>query len=130
LSLSDELAQHKCITPETRKRFEEPAEPQGIQCIAQRLAAICNSPNLSPQEHQRQYIKEWRSAICDFDFSTGTFTSTDMYSQMRPYLPSDITRKLEHPEMVMFGNPTRGKNPRRRILLDEVAKIEKKWGLV
>lgn len=49
LKLSDELAQHRCITPETRKSMESPEKPQDVQYIAQRLAAICNRSEFDPQ---------------------------------------------------------------------------------
>ncbi len=68
--------------------------------------------------------------IRNFDFDVERFTSADTYSQMRPHLQPDVKRKLEHPEMIIFGNATRGENAHRYMLLDEVAKIEKEWGLV
>ena len=50
MRLSDELAQQRCITPETRNKFENPEKPQDIEYIAQRLDALCNSPDFDPQE--------------------------------------------------------------------------------
>ena len=54
LKLSDDLANHNCITPEDRKRFENPTKPQDIQYIAQRLGAICNRSDSDPQERSAQ----------------------------------------------------------------------------
>jgi hypothetical protein len=54
LRLSDDLAQHGCITPETRKRLESPEKPQDVQYIAHRLKVICNNSNFDPQENSAQ----------------------------------------------------------------------------
>lgn len=130
IKLSDELAQHRCINPEIRKRLESPEKPQDVRYIAQRLKLICNTSDFSSQEHRRQRIEEWRSAIRDFDFSAGRFTSTETYSQMRPHLDPDIKRKFEHPGMIILGNATRGEHAHSYMLSDEIARIEKEWGLV
>lgn len=82
------------------------------------------------QDHRRQRIEEWRSVIRNFDFDAERFTSTDAYSQMRPHLQPDVRRKLEHPGMVIVGNATRGEHAHRYMLLDEIARVEKEWGLV
>jgi len=82
------------------------------------------------QEIRRKRIEDWRFVIRNFNFDAEMFTSTDTYSEIRPHLQSDVKRRLEHPEMIIAGNPTRGENVRRRILLDEVARMEKEWGLI
>jgi hypothetical protein len=82
------------------------------------------------QDHRRLRIEEWRSLIRNFDFDAERFSSTDAYSQMRPHLQRDVKRKLEHPGMFIAGNATRGEHAHRYMLLDEIARIEKEWGLV
>lgn len=42
LRLSDELAWHRCITPETRKKLESPESPKDVRYIARRLKVICD----------------------------------------------------------------------------------------
>lgn len=86
--------------------------------------------NQNAQDRRRQRIEDWRAAIRGFDFDSKSFTDTDTYSEMRPHLQPGIRRKLEHPGMIIFGNPTRSEHAPRYILLDEVARIEKEWKLV
>ena len=82
------------------------------------------------QDQRRKRIQEWRDVISDFDFDAEKFASTDTYSQMKSHLQPDVRRRLEQPGMIFVGNEARGGNMPRYTLLDEVAKIEKKWELV
>ncbi len=130
LTLSDDLAQHNCITSEIRDRFESPTEPQDIRYIAQRLAAICERSKFSSQEHRRQRTEQWRAVIRDFNFKTERFGATDTYAQMKPYLKSEVIEMLEAPRTVHVGNEARGELARQYTLLDEVARIEEEWDLI
>jgi hypothetical protein len=82
------------------------------------------------QNQRRKRIEDWRLVIRTFDFSTGGFAGTDTYSQMKPYLQSDVVELLETPRTIHVGNEARGDLAYEYTLLDEVARIEKEWGLI
>jgi hypothetical protein len=97
-----------------------------------------NAPALGPpnneytqnrQERQRR-IDAWRSVIRDFDFEADRFASTDTYSQMKPYLRPEVIKMFEEPRTLHVGNEARGDTAYKYTLLDEVARIEKEWGLI
>jgi len=81
---------------------------------------------------QRQKrIEDWRSAISDHEFGGyPRFASTVAYSQMKPYLRPEVVEMLEAPRTFHVGNEARGETAYRYTLLDEVARIEKEWGLI
>ncbi len=104
-------------------------------------AAPASSPteelNRSVEEYQnlrdqrRKRIEEWRSAIRNHQFGDyPRFASTVAYSQMRPYLRPEVIEMLEAPRTFHVGNEARGDSAYRTALLDEVARIEKEWGLI
>ena len=49
---------------------------------------------------------------------------------MRPHLRSEVREQLEKPRTGIVPNEARGDSAERYILSDEIARIEKKWGLV
>ena len=128
--LCDDLEPCGKCTPEQRNRFENPAGAQDIRYAAQRLDAICNSTASTSQEYRRRRIEEWRSVINGFDFETERFAGTDTYSQMREHLRPEVIEMFETPRTLHVGNEARGDTTYRYTLRDEVARIEKEWGLV
>lgn len=82
------------------------------------------------QERWRGRIEEWRRVVLNFDFENERFASTDTYSQMKPHLQPEVVKMFEKPRTVHIGNPARGDTTYRYTLLDEIARIEKEWGLV
>lgn len=80
---------------------------------------------------RRKRIEEWRSAITNHEFGGyPRFASTVAYSQMKPHLRLKVVEMLEAPRTLHVGNEARGDTAYRYTLLDEVARIEKEWGLV
>lgn len=141
LRLSDELAWHRCITPETRKGLESPESPKDVRHIAQRLKLICDEPDSSSQEYRRDLIKSWREAIESYDHAEGNIRDTATYSAMRPHLKQEIRERLENPRELHVeiddrsGEDrlaVRGQSPSsvKNLLLDEVTRLEQEWGLV
>lgn len=62
------------------------------------------------------------------------FVSKPCYASIRPFLEKEIIEKVEkgddHIVVVMGSGRTGGANNFRPILLDEIARIEKEWGLI
>jgi hypothetical protein len=84
----------------------------------------------SLENHRRKRIEEWRSVIRNFDFKAERFGATDTYSQMRQHLQGQIAHMFEGNSTVYLVNDARGRDLIRYKLLDEVARIEKEWGLI
>jgi hypothetical protein len=80
---------------------------------------------------RRKRIEEWRSAITNHEFGGyPRFASTVAYSQMKPHLRLKVVEMLEAPRTLHVGTEARGDTAYRYTLLDEVARIEKEWGLI
>lgn len=81
--------------------------------------------------YRQERIGVWRRSIREFDyFGTKKFTATGAYSEMRPHLQGDVRESLETPRTSIVSNEARGEVAERSLLLDEVTRIEKEWGLV
>lgn len=82
---------------------------------------------------RRAQINAWRAAIeaeqYDYIDYRSRFLSSTTYSTLRPHLPEDIRRKVEAPRTYYVG-AARGGNVRKLLLLDEIARIERQWGLL
>lgn len=83
--------------------------------------------------YRRELIKSWRSAIssqvCDVGDEQNTFLGSAEYSSLRVHLGSESLKKVEAMR-TLYVNGARGGFYRNQVLLDEVARLEKKWGLV
>jgi phage terminase Nu1 subunit (DNA packaging protein) len=82
---------------------------------------------------RRKRIEEWRSVIRDFDFRTYSFAEAeaDTFSQMKLVgLRPEVIKMFEAPRTLPVGNEARGDTAYRYTLLDEVARIEREWGLI
>jgi hypothetical protein len=97
------------------------------------------SQQVTPEEHaerrayRRRLIESWRVAIeaekYDFIDYRSTFLSSAIYSSMLPHLAPAVVRMIEAPRTIYVGGG-RGDFLRKYTLLDEVARIERLWGLV
>lgn len=92
--------------------------------------ALREAQNRDLQNQRRKRIEEWRSVIRNFDFETEKFGATNTYSQMRQHLQGQIAHMFEGNSTVHLVNEARGPEFVRYELLDEVARIEKEWGLI
>lgn len=92
-------------------------------------------------EYRRELIKTWRDELENFDYEEGNIRTTATYSAIRPHLKQEIGERLESPREVHVEVESRdgvsditisGKSPSsvKNMLLDEVARIERDWGLV
>jgi hypothetical protein len=84
------------------------------------------------QRHRRDLIRSWRDAIDRHDGFGGaksTFGDTDAYASLRPHMREEAVKKFEASRTAYVGGG-RGELVKKQMLLDEVARIESKWGLV
>lgn len=110
-------AQNEALTAENERLEEEPRKTKKER------------DELRAGQRQKR-IEDWRSVIRGFDFDTHSFASTDTYAQMRPHLQPKVVKMFEAQRTVHIGNETRGDTAYGYTLLDEVARIEKEWGLI
>jgi len=75
-------------------------------------------------------VQQWREHIQFSDFDRNRYGDTASYATLRPHLRAEIRKKLEQPRTTYVPNEGRGENVKRQMLLDEIARIEKEWGLV
>ncbi len=82
---------------------------------------------------RRDQIAEWRGAVVaekyDFVDCRSKFLSSEIYSSLRPHLLPEVIKKIEAPRTFYIGG-ARGDNVRQYTLLDEIARIERQWGLI
>lgn len=88
------------------------------------------------QEERRKRIAKWRAEINGHMFTRhpwggSLFSHTETYSDMMPLLPHDVRQRYESwLPMITLSPRKMGKDGDRRVLLDEVSRIEKQWGLI
>jgi hypothetical protein len=149
LALYDTLEPQGWFADGDRSRIENLDDPHQMRDLAKRLRGVCgklsrDSGTLREGE-RRKLIEKWRAEIRDFDFDrfkrsnvklygiASPFIRTDAYSEMRPHLPPGVRQRLESdiPIEAAFPSPRKqGSMGDRRVLLDEVARLEKEWGLI
>jgi hypothetical protein len=145
-ALLQELEERGLYPLEKLKSYElaanaHPHSPLAIRRLAKTLGTIGHrkgmltspplrvSPEAATQERCRERIEEWRSVT--HDFGTDRFADTDTYSQMKlEGLRPEVVKMFEAPRTVHIGNEARGDTAYRSTPLDEVARIERKWGLI
>jgi hypothetical protein len=91
-----------------------------------------------PLDERRRRIQKWRAEIHNGNFNrtpygTLEFVETETYAEMSPYLPRKIRERFEGGWLLrpISGTPPheQGAEGDKRVLLREVARIEKEWGL-
>jgi hypothetical protein len=80
--------------------------------------------------YRMELIKTWRENIEAFDFESSKYGDTGWYGAMRQHMDTKKRRDLESGRVFYVPAEGRGDDWRKHVLLDEVARIEKKWGLV
>jgi hypothetical protein len=88
---------------------------------------------------RRKRIERWRADIRTHTFArhplgTSLFAETETYSEMRPHLSPKTRERFESQvaAVLTFIGPEhlRGREGDKRVLLAEVARIEKEWGVI
>jgi hypothetical protein len=96
----------------------------GIEQRRQKLAA------------RRALIADWRKHLVPLlggpqDMESGTskypFMRNEHYASLRPHLPSDVLKSLEGGTiMIVVG----GDNYPRKVIIEQIARIERDWKLI
>lgn len=87
------------------------------------------------RESRRDRISRWRNAVENLgpgfrnESKLQKFLSSSIYSEMRSHLSSETVAMIERPRTAYVGGG-RGDDVRKYTLLDDIARIEKEWGLV
>jgi hypothetical protein len=93
---------------------------------------------VSKAGERRKRIEKWRAEIRTHSFARhplggSFFAHTETYSEMRPHLPPNVRERYESstPVGTILSSPRKaGREGDKRVLLDEVARIEKEWGVI
>lgn len=71
-------------------------------------------------------IRRWREAV---DGDPRGFLNTSQYASLRPHLKKEVLSRVEdHRTHIAAGG--RGGDAKKQMLLDEIARIEREWGLL
>jgi hypothetical protein len=82
------------------------------------------------RENREALIKRWREAIeSSPEIDRGKFGNTEAYSSLRFHMQKRVIQDFEA-QRTTYVPGGRGQSVRKQMLLDEVARLEKKWGLV
>jgi hypothetical protein len=118
------------------KQFQQ--ESYAMQLENQRLRAMSPEEFKILQNERRKRLKRWRDEIRTHSFvrhplGASLFANTETYSDMKPLLPRNVRQRYESgpPVEAILSSPRKiGREGDKRVLLDEVSRIEKQWGLV
>ena len=83
-------------------------------------------------EYRKELITTWKQKVetANFDSPEGqsNFGNSSAYSSLRSHMAEEVVVKFEQ-ERTVYAAGGRGGDVRKQMLLDEVARLEKKWGL-
>jgi hypothetical protein len=83
-------------------------------------------------DYRKELITNWKKKLAAAEFNLpeerNSFGSSPEYSSLRSHMSQDVIAKFEAPNTFYVGR-ARGDDIRKQMLLDEVARLEKKWGL-
>ncbi|MGO4478987.1 hypothetical protein AB4Z32_22315 [Massilia sp. 2TAF26] len=79
--------------------------------------------------HRRSLIAAWRAKLAEVDEVPPNFGDTHEYASLRAHMQTEVVKKFEAPRTVYFPGG-RGMDVRKQMLVDEIARIEKAWGLL
>jgi hypothetical protein len=81
-------------------------------------------------DYRKALIKQWRNDFEVFDYDSHRLGDSATYSSLRPHLRTAVRDAIEKPRTAYVPNEGRGGSVKKQMLLDEIARLEKKWGLV
>ncbi|KGE78191.1 hypothetical protein [Halomonas salina] len=81
--------------------------------------------------YRQELVRTWRVEIESFSWDHGDFGDSTTYAAMRPHMREEVIKKFEA-QRTMHVPPDggRGQKLHKQWASDEVARIEKEWGLV
>jgi hypothetical protein len=78
---------------------------------------------------REQLLERLRRTICADDFNALSFLQSTEYSELRTHLPDEIAHSLESRYKIISLSSSRP-NTMQNELLDQVAQLEREWGLI
>jgi hypothetical protein len=81
-------------------------------------------------DYRKALIKQWRNDFEVFDYDSHRLGDSATYSSLRPHLRTAVRDAIEKPRTAYVPNEGRGGSVKKQMLLDEIARLEKKWVLV
>jgi hypothetical protein len=83
-------------------------------------------------DYRKELIAKWKKNLeaAEFHSPEGrkAFGSSSEYSSLRAHMTKDVIGRFEAPRTIYAGGG-RGDDVRKQMLLDEVSRLEKQWGL-
>lgn len=83
-------------------------------------------------EYRKELIASWKAKLVSAEFYSpegrSDFGSSPEYSSLRSHMTKEVIEKFEAPRTFYVGGG-RGEDVRKQMLLDEVSRLEKQWGL-
>ena len=83
-------------------------------------------------DYRRELIASWKAKLAAAEFHSpegrSSFGSSPEYSSLRSHMVKEVIEKFEAPR-TMYAGGGRGDDVRKQMLLDEVSRLEKHWGL-
>lgn len=81
--------------------------------------------------HRRELINSWRVVLQSKAFDRRAILECPTYGILREELTEDARKQIERSSSnLILDNDSPISNPDKRVLLNEIARIEKKWRLV
>jgi hypothetical protein len=81
-------------------------------------------------DYRKALIKQWRNDFEVFDYDSHRLGDSATYSSLRPHLRTAVRDAIEKPRTAYVPNEGHGGSVKKQMLLDEIARLEKKWVLV
>ncbi len=82
--------------------------------------------------YRNELIAGWKAALAAAEFHSPegrcSFGSSPEYSSLRSHMVKEVIVKFEAPRTMYVGGG-RGDDIRKQMLLDEVSRLEKHWGM-
>jgi hypothetical protein len=84
------------------------------------------------RESRREHITVWRTAVDRDDFAYQPFAQGNAYATLRPHLPKALRQTIDQWKNpgIVTSLPIIGRDPIQVRLLEEIARVERKWGLI
>ena len=82
--------------------------------------------------YQRERLAEWYAAVRREDFKRQQFATSEAYATLKHHLPEALQQELDqsrNPWIILVPSGT-GIDPIQTRLLEEIARVEREWGLI
>lgn len=83
-------------------------------------------------DYRKELISNWKTTLEATEFNTpegqSGFGSSPAYSSLRSHMNKEVIEKFEA-KYTVYISGGRGDDVKKQMLLDEVSRLEKKWGL-